>query len=101
MPGMKMAKRSQLTSQPKDCMTLTLWIGQMMSHSYSLVLPMNRNSSGTAWQPDATPVFGYILMTNHWNLMFHGNVFIRYNYQGINAPGKRSDKLTDRIDAPN
>src|SRR5436853_4118311 len=50
----------------------------MMSHSYSLNLPMNRNSSGTAWQPDATPMYGYMKMTKNWNLMFHGSIFFRY-----------------------
>lgn len=33
--------------------------------------------------------------------MFHGNIFIRYNYQGVNTKGKRSDNLTDRADVPN
>lgn len=74
---------------------------QMMTHSYSLSLPMNRNSSGTAWQPDATPIYGYMKMTKRWNLMFHGSVFLRYNHQGINSEGTRADSLTDRVDAPN
>src|SRR5687767_7037948 len=53
----------------------------VMTHSYSLSLPMSRNSSGTAWQPDATPMYGYMKMTKRWNLMFHGSIFVRYNYQ--------------------
>jgi len=73
----------------------------MMTHSYSLNLPMNRNSSGTAWQPDATPMYGYMKMTGKWNLMFHGSIFFRYNYQDITNKGIRSDSLTDRFDAPN
>lgn len=73
----------------------------MMTHSYSLNLPMNRNSSGTAWQPDATPMYGYMKMTEKWNLMFHGSIFFRYNYQDITNKGIRSDSLTDRFDAPN
>lgn len=73
----------------------------MMTHSYSLNLPMNRNSSGTAWQPDATPMYGYMKMTEKWNLMFHGSIFSRYNYQDITNKGIRSDSLTDRFDAPN
>lgn len=73
----------------------------MMSHSYSLNLPMNRNSSGTAWQPDATSMYGYMKMGDKWNVMLHGSIFLRYNYQDISNKGIRSDSLTDRVDAPN
>ncbi len=73
----------------------------MMSHSYSLNLPMNRNSSGTAWQPDATSMYGYMKMSKKWELMFHGSIFFRYNYQDINNNGVRGDSLKDRFDAPN
>jgi hypothetical protein len=76
-------------------------IGNPMTHAFSLNLPMNRNSSGTAWQPDATPMYGYMKMSKKWNLMFHGSVFLRYNRQGITNKGIRSDSLTDRFDAPN
>lgn len=72
-----------------------------MSHAYSLNLPMNRNSSGTTWQPDATSMYAYMKMTEKWNLMFHGSIFFRYNYQDVSNKGSRSDELTDRIDAPN
>ncbi|WP_208419960.1 hypothetical protein [Paraflavitalea devenefica] len=72
-----------------------------MTHAFSLNLPMNRNSSGTAWQPDATPMYGYMKMTKNWNLMFHGSIFFRYNNQDIFSKGVRSDSLTDRFDAPN
>lgn len=72
-----------------------------ITHAFSLNLPMNRNSSGTAWQPDATPMYGYMKMTKNWNLMFHGSVFLRYNHQDIFSKGMRSDSLTDRFDAPN
>ncbi len=47
----------------------------MMTHAFSLNLLMNRNSSGTAWHPDATPVYGYVIMRKKWNMMFHGSVF--------------------------
>jgi hypothetical protein len=72
-----------------------------MTHAFSLNLPMNRNSSGTAWQPDATPMYGYMKMSKKWNFMFHGSVFLRYNHQDITTKGSRSDSLTDRFDAPN
>lgn len=72
-----------------------------MSHSFSLNLPMNRNSSGTAWQPDATPVYGYMIMGEKWHAMVHGNLFFRYNYQDVTNQTDRADSLTDRLDAPN
>jgi hypothetical protein len=76
-------------------------MGHTMTHAYSLNLPMTRNSSGTAWQPDATSMYAYMKMTEKWNLMFHGSIFLRYNYQDVSNKGIRSDDLTDRIDAPN
>lgn len=58
MKNMKMDKDSMMP-ESMDSMKMT--------HAFSLSLLMNRNSSGTAWQPDATPVFGYIVMTKRWN----------------------------------
>src|SRR5690349_14832250 len=58
-------------------------MGAMMSHSYSLSLPMQRNGSGTAWLPDASPMYGYMLHGKKWMYMFHGNLFVRYNNQDI------------------
>ncbi len=69
-----------------------------MSHAYSLSLPMNRNGSGTAWLPDASPMHGYMVHANNWMLMFHGNVFLRYTSTNINNEGKRKGSM---FDAPN
>jgi hypothetical protein len=69
-----------------------------MSHAYSLNLPMNRNSSGTGWLPDASPMYGYMLHSKKWMYMFHGNLFIRYNDQDIGNEGTRGDT---KVDAPN
>lgn len=69
-----------------------------MSHSFSTSLPMNRNGSGTAWLPDAAPMYGYMLHSEKWMYMFHGNVFLRYNHQDIGNEGSRGG---DKIDAPN
>jgi hypothetical protein len=69
-----------------------------MTHSFSLNLPMNRNGSGTGWLPDASPMYGYMLHTKKWMLMFHGNVVLRYNKQDIQNKGSRGDT---KVDAPN
>ncbi|WP_207432962.1 hypothetical protein [Sabulibacter ruber] len=69
-----------------------------MSHSFSRNLPMNRNGSGTSWHPDATPMYGYMKHAGDWMLMFHGQLWLRYNKQDIFNKGSRGDS---QLDAPN
>ncbi|MEX6689668.1 hypothetical protein QTN47_19340 [Danxiaibacter flavus] len=69
-----------------------------MSHAYSLNLPMNRNGSGTAWLPDASPMYGVMVHSKKWMYMIHGNIFLRYTSQDIGKKGSRGD---DKFDAPN
>jgi hypothetical protein len=68
-----------------------------MNHSFSRNLPMSRDGSGTAWMPDASVMYGHGIHLKSWMLMFHGNIFIRYNNQDITNKGQRGD---DQIDAP-
>lgn len=68
-----------------------------MSHVYSLNLPMSRNGSGTAWLPDASPMYGYMFHTPQWMYMLHGNIFLRYNNQDFTNKGSRGG---EKIDAP-
>lgn len=70
----------------------------VMSHAYSLNLPMNRNGSGTGWLPDNSPMYGKMFHRRKWMYMLHGNVFLRYNKQDLFDIGKRGDEKTD---APN
>ncbi len=65
-----------------------------MQSSISIADPMSRESSGTAWVPDSTPMYGDMFMLGDDMLMFHGAAFPRY----INASTRRGD---DRIDMPN
>lgn len=69
-----------------------------MSHSFSLNLPMNRNGSGTAWQPDAAPMYGYMWHSKKWMFMAHGNIALRYNSQDASNKGSRG---ASKVDAPN
>jgi hypothetical protein len=71
---------------------------QMMPHSYSLSLPMNRNGSGTGMLPDVTPMSMYMLHSGSWMFMFHGNVFLRYTETDITKEGTRG---LSKWDAPN
>lgn len=49
---------------------------------------MRREASGTAWQPEATPMEGYHLYPDDWLIMLHGYAAGVYDYQG----GPRGDK---------
>lgn len=69
-----------------------------MSHSFSLNLPMNRNGSGTAWSPDASPMYGQMNHSKKWMYMLHYSLFIRYNKQDLTDKGTRGDAM---VDAPN
>src|SRR5712671_3699739 len=61
-----------------------------MQSSINIADPMNRESSGTAWVPDSTPMYGYMKMFGDDMLMLHGGIFPRYT----NVSSHRGD---DRI----
>ena len=49
--------------------------------------PMQRESSGTAWQPDSSEHLGLMTMSGDWTLMAHGAVNLVYDHQS----GPRGD----------
>jgi hypothetical protein len=65
-----------------------------MQSSVNIADPMSRESSGTSWVPDSTPIYGKMFMFGDDMLMLHGAIFPRYT----NVSTRRGD---DRIDAPN
>ncbi len=65
-----------------------------MNSSVDLSDPMSRESSGTAWVPDSTPIYGRMFMFGSDMLMLHGAAFPRYT----NVSSGRGD---DRLDLPN
>jgi Heavy metal binding domain len=65
-----------------------------MASSVNLAEPMSRESSGSSWVPDSTPMYGKMFMLGDDMLMLHGAIFPRYT----NANTRRGD---DRIDGPN
>jgi len=73
--------------------------GMSMSHAYSRNLPMSRNGSGTAWQPDQTPMYMWMQHKGPWMLMYHGSAFGRYTSQNFNHRGARGQ--ADAVDGPN
>jgi hypothetical protein len=59
-----------------------------MEHSGALgPYPMTRESSGTAWQPDASEHMGLMSMSGDWTLMAHGTLNLVYDHQS----GPRGD----------
>src|SRR5581483_5012259 len=50
---------------------------------------MSRESSGTAWQPEAAPEGGLHIMRNGWMFMFHGFAEAVYDDQGGARGGRR------------
>lgn len=72
--------------------------GMLMSHAYSLNLPMTRNGSGTSWQPDISPMYMYMRGNARSNWMIHGNIVLRYNNQDVFNKGSRGGT---KVDAPN
>jgi hypothetical protein len=52
--------------------------------------PMSRESSGTSWQPDASPDQGIHAMYGDWSTMTHGFANLIYDRQG----GPRGDRKT-------
>jgi hypothetical protein len=70
-----------------------------MSHAYSKNLPMSRNGSGTAWQPDQTPMYMWMQHKGPWMLMYHGAAFGRYTSQNFNHDGARGQRSA--VDGPN
>lgn len=78
--------------------TLAMHDRKMPSHSFSRSLPMNRNASGTAWNPDAGPMYMWLRQTQKTDWMFHGSVFLRYTNTDIFNNG---DRGSSKFGAPN
>jgi hypothetical protein len=96
MPGMAMPGDSSHAGHHMAGMDM----GEMnMSHAYSRNLPMNRNGSGTAWQPDQTPMYMWMQHQGPWMLMYHGSAFGRYTSQNFNHRDARGHRSA--VDGPN
>jgi len=71
---------------------------EMPSHSFSRNIPMSRNASGTAWNPDDTPMYMWMKQNKKNDWMFHGNLFVRYINTDLFNSGNRGN---ERLSAPN
>ena len=70
----------------------------MPTHAYSRNLPMSRNGSGTAWNPDSSPMYMWMKQGKNTDWMFHGDVFLRYTSTDIFSDG---EKGSSKLSAPN
>jgi hypothetical protein len=64
--------------------------GMQMMQGFYGAYPQTREASGTAWQPESSPMEGLHFMSHDWNVMAHGYVFGIYDHQG----GKRGKDKT-------
>jgi hypothetical protein len=64
---------------------------KMPTHAYSLNLPMNRNGSGTGWNPDVSPMYMRLKRSGKTDWMFHGNIFLRYTHTNVFNDDKRGE----------
>jgi len=91
MPGMKMSIGKDSTT-PVDTEKMA------MNSNYSPNLPMNRDGSGTSWQPDQSPMMMYMKMHGKTSIMLHGAIFFRYTNQDFT---RQSNRGGYKLDAPN
>src|SRR4030095_1861459 len=96
--------KKKASSPKKDTMAMNPPMDHSMhsmstipSHAYSRNLPMNRNGSGTGWNPDASPMYMWMKSSGKTDWMFHGSLFLRYTNQDIFSAGSRGD---DEFSAP-
>lgn len=59
----------------------------MMQHDHGamvamMAMPPSRDGSGTAWQPDDTPMYAVHRSAGTWMLMGHANAFVQYLHDG-------------------
>jgi hypothetical protein len=64
------------------------WPAAGQEHHHGMPPETTRESSGTSWQPDSTPMWGWHLMSGPWMLMVHGGADLVYDDQG----GRRGDR---------
>jgi hypothetical protein len=76
MPGM--------TIDQMDMGGMAMMAGQLGAYS------MMRDASGTAWQPDSTPMEGFSWKSGGWTGMVHGYADLIYDHQGGPRGGEKT-----------
>ncbi|MDB4988656.1 MAG: hypothetical protein JWN04_3834, partial [Myxococcaceae bacterium] len=52
-------------------------------------LPRSRFGTGTAWLPDASPLYAAVPHVGKWGLLVNGNVYTGYNWYSSKRGGRR------------
>jgi hypothetical protein len=85
MPPAQEAPRQPAPQQPIDHSQMDhsdIMVGDYRMPTGALgPYPMTRESSGTAWQPDASQHLGLMKMSGDWTLMAHGVANLVYDHQ--------------------
>jgi hypothetical protein len=63
------------------------------SHHVGAVAFTTREASGTAWQPDLTPMYGVHIGAGNWEWMLHGNAFGQYLYESGNRGADQAGSI--------
>ncbi|MCC6503734.1 MAG: hypothetical protein IT362_11465 [Deltaproteobacteria bacterium] len=69
----------------------------MMQGLLSPDYEMNRDSSGTNWIPDSSPMHSLQFKLGQWDAMFHANILLRYTNQNTFEDSKRGDEDIDSL----
>jgi len=97
LPKNTFAQHDGHNQSPKDTMKMDHDKMQMTSF-FSPNLPMNRDASGTGWQPDESPMWMYMKMKGNTSFMVHGSLFLRFTGQDLTNESNRGG---NHFDAPN
>jgi hypothetical protein len=87
MPEAAPAKPIAMPQKPMGDMAMAPGEHRMSMTGALGPYPMQRESSGTAWQPDTSEHTGLHILSGDWTLMAHGTVNLVYDHQG----GPRGD----------
>ena len=93
MGGMKMGDGAHDMKMKMGGMNMSA-----MPSSVDLNDPMSRESSGTAWAPDSSPIYARMKMRGDTMLMVHGSILPRYTH--IGGERETSSGSRNRFDAP-
>jgi hypothetical protein len=76
--------RAQSSMEEHSGMAMDMPMPPHSMHMTGMLGPyaMTRESSGTAWQPQSTPMEGIHLMAGDWMFMLHGSAYLIYDSQG-------------------
>lgn len=77
-----LAAAAPLAAQPGMPMADSAKTGMHAPMPGPLGIPLAREGSGTAWLPDASPMYAVHSQAGPWTLMLHGNAFLQYIDEG-------------------